>query len=154
MESLRNWLQKKNVRINHLFELVPDEPDYLRPDHPHYSPRLAMTIAAWKHASKNYDATVGAKTIAESWIRENAQSFGLANEDGSVSEQLYKGAARIANWDTDGGRKRKNIENNPEFEKPQTNSGGTGKGFELRPRKQVTPEKRDLSRDMDDEIPF
>ncbi|WP_018147809.1 hypothetical protein [Henriciella marina] len=155
MDSLREWLRSKRVDINHLFELVEIQPDYLNPDHPHYAPKLAATIAAWEHVSANPDENRTVKDQVKDWLTENASKFELVDDEGKVTDQFLNDAARIANWNPGGGRlAAKGADSSAESSVNTTSV--------LAPRKlRLTPSTEakglqgpDFNTNFDEEIPF
>jgi hypothetical protein len=67
---------------------------------------LAAAIEAWKAVSADAELRRG-KSVKQAlmvWLRQHAKEFGLTKEDGNPNEQGIKEVAKIANWDTRGGR--------------------------------------------------
>jgi hypothetical protein len=75
--------------INGFFFREPQGPDYLSPNHPNYSPKLAAAIAAWVAVSKDPELRKG-KTVKQAldvWLRLHANEFGLTKEDGNPNDK-------------------------------------------------------------------
>jgi hypothetical protein len=79
-------------------------PPYLDPSHPRYSPKLAAAVRAWEAVSGDDAATQGisVKKALETWLRLNAQKYGLVNA-GKPNEYGIAEVAKVANWSTKGG---------------------------------------------------
>jgi hypothetical protein len=104
VDNLRTWLTSRGVRTGFFFPLS-ERPDYLSDLHPDYSPKLAAAIKAWTAVSADAELRRG-KSVKQAliiWLRQHANEFGLAKEDGNPNEQGIEEVAKIANWDTRGG---------------------------------------------------
>ena len=77
--------------------------DYLNPDHPHYSNKLAATVNAWLAFSDKTTKKKSAKQLLKEWLQENAKQYGLIKPDGKLNETGIEECAKIANWEPDGG---------------------------------------------------
>jgi hypothetical protein len=105
VDELRTWLRGRGFKTGFFFPEGADTADYLNPNHPHYSPKLAAAIEAWEVVHKDASLTRG-KTVKQAlviWLRRNASRFGLTKEDGNPNEQGIEEISKIANWDTKGG---------------------------------------------------
>lgn len=145
MDSLREWLASKNVTVEQFAGLAGTSEDFLDRDDAAYSPKLAATVAAWRHVKKNAISGVSVKQQLMDWLRENSARYWPDGMDAKVTDTFLKEAARIANWDADGGRPSLN-----EHKSAVDNSA-------IRDKFTTTNSQdfaRDYSIDFDDEIPF
>lgn len=101
VESLRTWLVSRGVRTGFFFPEGADTPDYLDPQHPRYAPKLAAAVSAWVAVAVT--AGKSPKQALEKWIRENAASFALSDEDGNPNNTGIEEVAKVANWQPGGG---------------------------------------------------
>lgn len=79
-------------------------PEYLKPDHPRYAPKLAAAINAWV-AVGNEEKMKGKtpKQALEKELRKTAAKFGLINEDGNPIQTAIEECSKVANWSPSGG---------------------------------------------------
>jgi len=112
VDSLKNWLAQKGVSTGFFFHKEQETPDYLDPNHPRYSPKLAAAVSAW-FAIEDETSLNGrsAKQVLEKWLRENAAKFNLSNEDGKPNEKGIEECAKVANWQYKGGAPKTPSEN-------------------------------------------
>lgn len=105
-EDLIAWLRSRGHTTGFFF---PDEvsvaPDYLNPKLPNgYAPKLAAAVNAWLAVQAMPD-TKG-RTIKQAlvkWLRENAATYGLTDDEGKANETGIEEVAKVANWETKGG---------------------------------------------------
>jgi hypothetical protein len=105
LEDLITWLKKRGINHGFFFPVTESAPEYLSKDHPNYSPKLAAALQAWNAVSAEAELRRG-KSVKQAlivWLRQHANEFGLAKEDGNPNEQGIEDVAKIANWDTRGG---------------------------------------------------
>jgi len=105
VDDLREWLYGRGLKTGFFFAKEDGAVDYLNPAHQSYSPKLAAAIRAWEAVGRDTSLTRG-KTVKQAiatWLRRNADRFGLTKEDGSPNEQGIEEVSKIANWDTRGG---------------------------------------------------
>jgi len=105
VDDLREWLRGRGLKTGFFFAEENDCVDYLNRDNENYSPKLAAAIRAWEAVNRDANLTRG-KTVKQAiatWLRRNADRFGLTKEDGSPNEQGIEEVSKIANWDTRGG---------------------------------------------------
>ena len=105
-EDLIAWLRSRGHTTGFFFpEVVSKAPDYLNPNLPKgYAPRLAAAVNAWLAVQAMSD-TKG-KTVKQTllkWLRENAATYGLTDDDGKVNETGIEEVAKVANWEPKGG---------------------------------------------------
>lgn len=108
VEVLKSWLTNKGFKSGFFFPDTVNVPDFLDQKHMCYSPKLAAAIEAWRDVSTNPELIKG-KTVKQAlltWLRKNADRFGLTKDDGNPNEQGIEEVAKIANWDTKGGAPR------------------------------------------------
>lgn len=104
IDALRAWLTNRGICTGFFFPTATDTPDYLDPNHPRYAPKLAAVVRAWQ-ATGDESATKGksAKQALSKWLRENAASFKLSDEEGKPNETGIEECAKVANWQDKGG---------------------------------------------------
>lgn len=104
--SYKNFLEIKGFKSSHFF--FPDNTDnrdYLDKNHPHYSPKLAMTIKAWE-AIRDNPKLLNRKTpkqALEKQLREMAPLYGFTDENGLPQTQPIEDMAKVGNWNQKGG---------------------------------------------------
>jgi hypothetical protein len=101
VENLKAWLVTKGDRPDFFF---PEERafGFQDPSHPRYSSKLAAAVAAWdgvESAAPNKSV----KQTIERWLRENAASFGLVDDNGNPLSDVISELAKVVNWNTKGG---------------------------------------------------
>ena len=105
VKDLKAWLGARGFKSGFFFPAHEVGPDYLSPEDPHYSVKLAAAVEAWRAVSGNEELRRG-KSVKQAivvWLRQHANEFGLTKDDGNPNEQGIEGVAKIANWDTRGG---------------------------------------------------
>jgi len=106
VESYIKFLEDKNFKSSMFF--FPDNTDnrdYLDKKHPHYSPKLAMTIKAWE-AIRDNPKLLNRKTpkqALEKQLREMAPLYGFTDEKGMPQTQPIEDMAKVGNWNIKGG---------------------------------------------------
>ncbi|TCP16196.1 hypothetical protein EV674_12066 [Simplicispira metamorpha] len=126
VDVLKSWLESRNLRPAFFFP--PDasasgEPDYLNPNHPRYSPKLAAAVRAWQ-ATEDENLLRGKNpaTAMIEWLETRYKEFGLVHrQDNSKSGYktgdrnggAIKQAAQVANWMPDGGAPKSVANVNP-----------------------------------------
>jgi hypothetical protein len=110
--SLKKWLSDSGIKTGFFSGKnngVPgdDRPDYLNPDHPRYSPKLAAAVRAWQ-ACGDAASTNGRspKQALAAWLKENAAQLELVDKQGKPNGTGIEEVAKVANWQTDGGAPR------------------------------------------------
>ncbi len=145
MDSLRAWLDSKNVTVEQFVGLAGTSEDFLDREDPAYSPKLAATVAAWRHVKKTKVNGMSVKQQLMDWLRDNSARYWPDGLDAKVTDTFLKEAARIANWDADGGRPSLNEQKNTDESPPAK------RDFEITNSKDFS---KDYSSEFDDEIPF
>ncbi len=103
--SLENLLRNRGV-IDRFFNTdIGKSVSYLDKSHPNYAPKLASAVKAWLAITNEpkYQKLGGPKKNAGKWLRDNAQHYGLAHEDGKLNESAIEEIAKIVNWNPTGG---------------------------------------------------
>ena len=106
VKSYVEYLSSKNFKSSRFF--FPDNTDnrdYLDKNHPHYSPKLAMTIKAWEAIRDNpklLDRRTP-KQALDKWLKENASDYGFTDEKGLPQKQPIEEMAKVGNWNPKGG---------------------------------------------------
>jgi hypothetical protein len=105
-KDLNRWLKarqkaEKRPSINFFGDSSNNTADYLNPNHPRYSPKLAATVIAWQSVTDTKGKTP--KQALEKWLREHAAEYGLTDNEGKIIELAIKECAKTANWKPDGG---------------------------------------------------
>jgi hypothetical protein len=101
VESLKQWLKSRGVKTGFFFPDISDAPDYLDPSNPRYAPKLAAAVHAWQAVTE--PGKKSAKQALEKWLRENAASYGLVDDDGNPINQAIEECSKVANWNAAGG---------------------------------------------------
>ena len=101
--DLEEWLKSRGVRDGFFFPEVTDDasgpeqiPDYLNPDNPRYSPKLAAAIKAWQ--AMPVDPSPTPRKAIEAWLRDHAKELGLLKGDGTPNNTGIEEIAKVANW--------------------------------------------------------
>jgi len=82
----------------------PKTPDYLNPEHPRYTTKLAAAVLAWQAAGKTPDKPGKTpKQTIEEWLRAHVAELGLINPDGTPNATGISEIAKVANWRPTGG---------------------------------------------------
>ena len=107
VDALRAWLRGRGLRSGFFFPEGDDAPDYLNKRHPRYAPKLAAAVQAWLATSGISEASgKSPKQTLLKWLRENAASLGMTDEEGVVNETGIEEIAKVANWQLTGGAPR------------------------------------------------
>lgn len=104
MDSLRAWLASKNVTVEQFIGLSGTSDDFLDQNDQKYAPKLAAAVAAWRYVKNNPINGLSVKQQLMNWLNENSARFWPDGMDAKVTDTFVKEAARIANWDAEGGR--------------------------------------------------
>jgi hypothetical protein len=101
--SLKEWLASRGFRSGFFFPDTTGAPDYLDPGHPHYAPKLAAAVQAWRAIECEELGGKSPKQMLAKWLREHAAEYGLSDDDGNPNETGIEEAAKVANWQPGGG---------------------------------------------------
>lgn len=103
--SLKTWLAAHGIDSGFYFPSGFNGPDYLNPDHPRYSKRIASILTAWKALTDCNGRSP--KNAAVEWLTAHAQELDLLHTSGQKKGEVKKDAieemARAINWEPDGG---------------------------------------------------
>jgi hypothetical protein len=115
VEDLKSWLRSRGFRTGFFFPNEIARPVYLNREDACFSSKLAAAISAWEAVRSDPVSTRGksVKQALLTWLRKNADRFGLSKDDGSPNEQGIEEVAKIANWDTRGGAPKTPGDNPP-----------------------------------------
>lgn len=154
VESLKSWLIERGFQKHFFF--FPEEPEgeFLSPEHPRYSPKLAAAVRAWQALN---DEKLHGKTPKQSvikWLRIHGAEYDLSDDDGKPMESAIEEIAKIVNWNPKGGA--------PSTPSGATSSKPTASLSDSLPRKSllsVSKEKKIVDGhntpfDLDADIPF
>lgn len=106
LKEMRGWLESRGFRSGFFFpqKANAEVPDYLDPDHPRYSSKLAAAIHSWM--AMDDEAKLKGKTpkqAIDKWLRENAAKYNLTNDEGLPINAAIEDCSKVANWNTSGG---------------------------------------------------
>jgi hypothetical protein len=114
--SLKPWLSERGIKTGFLFDTKSESPsndrqDYLDPDHPRFSPKLAAAVRAWQAIAQAGTPTrISPKRALANWLTAHAKELGLADKSGKSNAKGIAEVAKVANWQTSGGAPRTSIE--------------------------------------------
>lgn len=108
------WLSHRGFRSGFFFPEAADEPDYLNPDYPRYSAKLAAAVKVWMAMEdENLWAGQSPQNAMKGWLENHYQELGLiliestSKPGGSpIIKRNTNGigdVAKVANWNTSGG---------------------------------------------------
>ena len=119
-DSLVRWISSRGHRRGFFFpETVEDAgmPDYLNPDHPRYSDKLAAAVRVWQ--AMDDEALRGKRGLVPAmtgWLESRYKEFRLVHKQsgrgkggvvthsiGDRNDGAIKAVAQVANWKVDGG---------------------------------------------------
>jgi hypothetical protein len=116
LDDLKEWLVSRGFKSGFLFEgdnINKNDPDYLNPNHPRYAPKLAASVKAWLAMSD--DNLLHKKTPIQAmsdWLESRYKEFDLIHKQtnekagykkGDINSGAIKEAAKVANWNQEGG---------------------------------------------------
>lgn len=104
VSDLKKWPPAKQLKSKVLFEELHAE-DYLNPENPAYSAKLAAAVKAWQAVSSNPSLfkTKSPKQAIEKWLYAHASDFGLLLADGNPNKTGIEEISKVVNWKTLGG---------------------------------------------------
>lgn len=113
ISDLKNWLISKNLQPAFFFGEPTKEPDYMNPNHPRYSAKLAASARVWQ-AMEDEELTRGKSTITamEEWLETRYKELDLLHE-GQRNNTAIKECAKVANWNIKGGATKTPEPSNP-----------------------------------------
>lgn len=104
VDDLKAWLLSRNIKPAFFFdEQSSNTPDYLDPNHPRYSEKLAATVKVW--LAMNDSNLLEGKAIIptlENWLESRYKELGLTYKN-EINKTAIKECAKVANWNPDGG---------------------------------------------------
>lgn len=102
-DSLVQWLKSRGVSDGFFFPAKQDVtgPDYLNPQHPRFSKKLAAAVTAW--LSFNDAPRKTPKQVMTAWLKAHAGEYDLCDEEGNHISQAIDEVAKVANWLPGGG---------------------------------------------------
>lgn len=105
VDSLKSWLKGRGINAGFFFPDNDDAPDYLDPNHPRYSQKIAAAVTAWMKMEEGAGLIIGksVKQSLEKWLWVNAAQYGLCDEEGKPNEKGIDECAKVANWQQKGG---------------------------------------------------
>jgi len=102
VSELKRWLKTKNMLPAFFFGERPDQStEFLDPDNPRYSTRLAAAVRAWQAVTDTKG--ISPKQALTNWLNENAKELGLVDKQGTPIKQTIEDIAKVANWQITGG---------------------------------------------------
>ncbi|MGF7191987.1 hypothetical protein JOE11_005060 [Robbsia andropogonis] len=113
VEDLKRWLESKGFRPKFFFGERQIDTPYLDQSHRRFAPKLAAAVRVWI-AMEDENLRQG-KSVLESnkqWLTANYKDLGLTHRRdnpvnrtkiGDINKSAVDEAAKIANWDQDGG---------------------------------------------------
>jgi hypothetical protein len=103
VDSLREWLFERGVRTGFFFPAKNETPDYLDPEHPRYSAKLAAAVKVWRAMDDENLLRGKAPTNAmREWLESRYSELGLV-WNGDMNKQGIDDVTKVANWKITGG---------------------------------------------------
>lgn len=105
VSDLREFLKRRGIQTGFFFPQPEESVEYLDPNRPYFSPKLAAAVHAWQ-AVKSDPALVRTKRVKGAlivWLNQHAGQYGLTDKNGLPNETAIDEVAKVANWDTKGG---------------------------------------------------
>lgn len=114
-DSLTKFFESRNIRPPFFFPPKPntETPDYLNSSHPRYAPKLAASVKAWQAMEdENLLRSKNPIPAMTEWLETRYKDFGLIHRQdskqhgyktGDRNDGAIKEAAKVANWQTEGG---------------------------------------------------
>ena len=102
-DSLVLWLKSRGICDGFFFppQQTNTGPEYLDPQHPRYSQKLAAAVTAWMSFTEAPRKTP--KQVMTAWLKAHAGEYGLCDQDGNQITQAIEEVAKVANWLPGGG---------------------------------------------------
>lgn len=103
VDSLKDWLESKGYRPAFFFPDNKTGLDYMSPDHPRYSAKLAAAVKVWEAmADENLYSGKSPKGGMEAWLKTHYKELGLVWK-GKINRTGIEEVAKVANWIEGGG---------------------------------------------------
>ena len=97
------WLTSRGVTDGFFFPVEEAPRDYLDPNHPRYSVRLAAAIKVWEAmGDENLLAGKATKTAIKDWLESRYKELGLVHKN-KISNNAIENVVAVVNWQTVGG---------------------------------------------------
>ena len=118
--EIKMWLTEKGLTQGFFFpnSSVNNAPDYMNKDHSCFAPKLYAAIKAWEGTALDDDNYGTPKQQIDKWLNARAAEFGLVHEAsgtnynrGDVKKSAIEEICSVANWNQDGGRSAKDVDN-------------------------------------------
>lgn len=101
VEDLKNWLRNRGVASGFFFpEPPPDREDFNDQSHEHFSPELALAVAAWRALANTEKFRRGPKAAIEDWLEANPSEW---QSEAELSVSARERIATLVNWKRTGG---------------------------------------------------
>ena len=99
--DLKVWLQERGLNSGFFFPVSnPNSAEFMDPSHDHFSPELALAVAAWRGLANEQIFPKGQKAAVENWI---AKHPGAWLGKGKPSDNAKDRIATLVNWNPIGG---------------------------------------------------
>jgi len=110
-DEVKKWLGSKGITTGFFFPhlAVESTPSYLNKNNLCFPPKLYAAVRAWEAVSSNQpllNKPGSAKQKIINWLEINAEELGLTDESGKLVVSTIENIAKLANWDTTGGRSK------------------------------------------------
>jgi len=117
-------------------------------DGPLYPAKLAAANKAWAAVTGNPSLLIGKspKQALDKWLSDNAADLQLLNRDGTINRTGIEEICKVANWKPSGGATPTPSANELTHSVPLVRLPA--------PRKESPPSTKDVSYDLNDDIPF
>jgi hypothetical protein len=103
-EDLKQWMLSRNFTSSKFFfgKQASNEPDYMNPQHPRYSSKLAAAVKVWQ-AMEDEELLSGKGTVdaMKDWLGSRYRELGLIY-DNKFSKNAVDNCATVANWSKGG----------------------------------------------------
>jgi hypothetical protein len=102
-DDLIAWLTSRGFRSGFFFSDAEEAPDYLNPEHPRYSAKLAAAVKVWQAMEdENLLSGRSAPDAMSDWLTSRYRELGLV-WNGEINKTGIGEVAKVANWQTNGG---------------------------------------------------
>jgi hypothetical protein len=104
VEDLKQWLSSRNFTSSKFFfgEKKSNEPDYMNPQHPRYSAKLAAAVKVW-FAMEDENLLLGKGVVdaMKDWLGSRYKELNLEH-NGNFNKKGIEECATVANWSRGG----------------------------------------------------